>query len=122
MTWDGTDRRKSHKYGTDPVTLDDLEDALAIHSVEEKKRVQDMVSALLHAFPDGIEGHRIYHEGLMKATKSEQEFWDTAKKALITNGVNGLLSLVKVILLLAALGLTAKFALPAWASAFIIKP
>ena len=122
MTWDGTDRRKSHKHGADPVTLDDLDEAFAIHAVEEKKQMQDMVSALTYAFPDGIEGHRIYHEGLTKAAKSEQEFWDTAKKALITNGVNGLLSLVKIILLLAALGLTAKFALPAWASAFITKP
>lgn len=121
MTWDGPDRRKNHKHGSDPVTLDDLDEAFAIHALEEKTQMQDMMATVLRAFPEGVDGHRVYHEGLMKASKSEQEFWDTAKKALITNGVSGLLSLLKIILLLAALGLTAKFALPAWASQFITQ-
>ena len=68
-----------------------------------------VIAALFLAF---IKEFIIYREDKIDAAKAEKEFWDTAKKALITNGVSGIFALVKVILLLAALGLTVKFSMP----------
>lgn len=116
--------RRAKRHGTDPVTNDDLNEALAIHSEQERAYVKQIVDGVLRAFPDGVETHRAYHESLIEARKAEKEFWDTAKKAVITNGVSGLFSLIRIVLVLAALGLTAKVAFPAWAAQILtgIKP
>jgi hypothetical protein len=101
------------------VTNDDLDEALAIHSEEERRYVKGLVDELHRAFPDGVETHRAYHESLIEARKAEKEFWDTAKKAVITNGINGLMTVIKVVLILAALGLASNVTLPAWAAQLI---
>lgn len=118
MVWDGVERRKRN-HGTDVVTNDDLDEALALHSQEERKHVAEAIAEVMRAFPDGVDTHRGYHQSKIEAAKAEKEFWDTAKKAVITNGISGVFTLIKIILLLAALGLTAKFTFPAWASSVI---
>lgn len=111
MSWDGTERRKRN-HGEDAVTNDDLDEALSIHSKDERAFVEALIAKVMLAFPDGVDKHREYHESLILAAKAEKEFWDTAKKALITNGVAGLFGILKIVLLLAALGLTVKFSMP----------
>lgn len=111
MAWDGVNRRRSN-HGNEPVTNDDLDEALAVHSEQERARVEGLISGVMRAFPDGVESHRLAHAAQIAAAKAQEEFWSTAKKALITGGVSSLLTLVKIVLLLAALGLTVKFSMP----------
>lgn len=122
MTWNGTERRKRRHGGDEPVTNDDLDDALAVHSAQEREHVEGVIAGIMAAFPDGVANHRAAHESQIAAAKAEKEFWDTAKKAVITNGVSGLFALLKIVIMLAFLGLTAKFAFPAWVSAFLGVP
>jgi hypothetical protein len=92
--------------GSKPATLNDVEELFALHELRE----QEMFDKIMSAFPNrDIEGHCNYHQSKIEAAKAEKEFWDTAKKSVITNGVNGAFSLVKIILTLAALGLLAKY-------------
>lgn len=122
MTWDGTERRKRRTNSNEPVTNDDLDEALALHSEQERQYVSGLIDNVLKAFPDGVDAHRSYHHSKIEAAKAEKEFWDTAKKAVITNGVSGLFSLLKIVLTLVALGLTAKIAFPAWVSTIMGVP
>ena len=91
-----------------PVTLEEVEKLFAEH----ERRESEMHKVFISAFPAGdTEGHCAYHQSKIEAAKAEKEFWDTAKKAVITNGVNGAFSLLKIVLMLAALGLVAKYGL-----------
>lgn len=120
MTWDGTDRRK--RAGADPITVDDLDEALAIHSIQEREYMREVLAELKAAFPNGdFRKHYDYHEQRNKVAQAEKEFWDTAKKAIITTGVSGVFSLLKIIITLIALGLTAQIAFPSWLSEIITK-
>lgn len=119
MTRDGRERRKPCCNANDPLTFGDFEIALATHADQERAYMQSLVDGILIAFPDGIDAHSEYHKARTAAARAEKEFWDTAKKALITNGVSGLFGLVKIILILAALGLIAKVSMPAWAANLI---
>lgn len=107
--------------GTSPVTNDDLDEALRL----ALDPINQRLSTLFTAFPDGVENHRIYHQSKIDAARAEKEFWDTAKKAVITQGVNGVFNLVKIILILAAFGLISKFAFPdalaSLAKSFLVK-
>lgn len=95
------DRRK-----TKPVTYEEVVALFAEHEALEK----EMHDMLLTAFPNGdLSGHCDYHQSKIEAAKAEKEFWDTAKKAVITNGVTGAFSLLKILLMLAFLGLFAKY-------------
>ena len=116
----GPEHRKKRHGGDDPVTNNDLDEALTEHSEEERKYVASLIQEVLRAFPDGVETHRAYHESLIEARKAEKEFWDTAKKSVISNGIAGLFGLLKVIMLLAALGLTVKFSMPDAAAKIIL--
>lgn len=119
MTWDGQDRRK--KAGTDPITVDDLDEALEIHAAKEREHLHEVVAELRAAFPNGdFRRHHDYHEQKNKAAQAEEEFWKTAKTTLIQAGVNGVIKLVWIICVLVMLGLTVKFALPEPFSKFLI--
>jgi hypothetical protein len=110
-----TDERRHElrrKPGDQPVTNDDLYEALALHATEEREYVRSLIEGVMRAFPSGPENHRTFHQERDKAAKAEEEFWRTAKEQLIKAGVNGIVTLVKVIVLLVALGLTVKFTLP----------
>ena len=119
MTFGGTDRRK--RLGTDPITVDDLDEALEIHSVKEWAYLREVFAELKAAFPDGdFRRHHDYHEQKNKAAQAEEEFWKTAKTTLIQAGVNGIIKLVWILCLLVMLGLTVKFALPESIAKFLL--
>jgi len=115
MTWDGIERRNQHRRhnGDAPVTNDDLDEALAMHSLEERKYIDAAVGSVLMAFPKAdVKGHHDYHDRRIKAAEAEEEFWRTAKQEMIKAGVNGMLKVLWLVLCLAALGLTVKFTMP----------
>ncbi len=112
------ERRRAN--GDQPVTNDDLDEALAIHSAEERAYTKQMIDEIMRAFPSGTENHRSYHLERDKAAKAEEEFWHTAKEQLIKAGVNGAITLFKTILILIALGLTVKFTLPDAVAKFLL--
>lgn len=119
MSWDGKDRSK--KAGSDPVTNDDLGEALALHAEQERAYVRQLLEGVMRAFPNGdIQGHFNYHDQKNKAAQAEEEFWKAAKLTLIQAGVAGIIRLVWVIFLLIALGLTVKFAMPESVVKFIL--
>ena len=83
------------RYGSEPVTIDDLDEALEAYSIQEMARfkvlVDDTVKAataqILYAFPDGVENHRESHQAMIDAARAEKEFWidlrhDVAKKSI----------------------------------------
>lgn len=119
MIWDGEDRRK--RAGSETITVDDLEEALEIHSVEERAYLREVLAELKAAFPDGdFRRHHDYHEQKNKAAQAEEEFWKTAKTTLIQAGVTGVIRLVWILCLLVMLGLTVKFALPESITKFLL--
>jgi len=119
MTLGGPDRRK--RLGTDPITVDDLDEALEIHSVKEREYLREVLAELKAAFPDGdFRRHHDYHEQKNKAAQAEEEFWKTAKTTLIQAGVTGVIRLVWILCLLVMLGLTVKFALPESITKFLL--
>jgi hypothetical protein len=91
--------------GSNPATLDDVEELFALHEQREQK----MFDRLMAAFPDGPEKHAEYHQKLINAAKAEEEFWQTAKVEIIKRGVGGLLWVLSVVFGLILLGLSAKF-------------
>ena len=123
MTWDGVNRRQDHRRhdGDAPVTNNDLDEALAMHSLEERRYIDSVVKNVLKAFPnEDIVGHHSYHDRKIKAAIAEEEFWHTAKQEMVKAGVNGMLKVLWLALCLAALGLTVKFTMPdAFAKALI---
>jgi hypothetical protein len=53
-------------------------------------------------------GHYSDHYTRMQAAKAEKQFWDTAKQESVKNGVSTLITIIKVALVLAVLGLAYK--------------
>lgn len=107
----GPNRRKSH--GNDPVTLDDLDEALAAHAANERAYVNEMIASVMVAFPDGPVKHGEYHQTKINAAKDEAEFWKAAKMELTKVGVSALAGVVKTVLVLAVVGLLYKLGLGA---------
>lgn len=64
------------------------------------------------AFPDGPLKHREAHEAWMEAKKSEKEFYDGFKKAIMEKGIAGFFILLFAIIGLAVTGLMHKLGLP----------
>lgn len=95
------------RYGSAPVTIDDLDEALEMHSLKEREELSSMIDAkvaeargqLLYAFPDGVEGHRKAHEALIAAAKAEQEFWQDLKRDVAKKSIWGILHILTVLLL-----------------------
>lgn len=111
MDWNHVERR--HRSGTDPITLDDLDEALEMHAQKERAYMKTMIDSVLVAFPGGdLGGHHDYHNRKILASQAEEEFWKAAKLTLIQAGVNGFVRLVWIVLLLIALGLTVRFSMP----------
>lgn len=111
MGWNHTERR--NRPGTDPITLDDLDEALEMHAQKERAYMKSMIDSVLVAFPSGdLAGHHDYHNRKILASQAEEEFWKAAKLTLIQAGVNGFVRLVWIVILLIALGLTVRFSMP----------
>lgn len=93
--------------GSAQVTLDDLDEALEIHSHRERKELSTMIDAkvlavrdqLVYAFPDGIDGHRKAHEAMIAAAKAEQEFWQDLRKDVAKKSIWGILHILFVLTL-----------------------
>lgn len=97
-----------------------MEDEVCIAPAEAKK-IEDQLSEILveirklhNAFPrteDGetdIDGHRKYHESMIKAAEAQEEFWKELKLDIAKKGVWGLLIIVCGLVLT---GIAAKFGL-----------
>ena len=95
------------RSGTTPVTLDELDEALEIHSRNERDKLSDMIDEkveavserIMHAFPDGVDGHRRAHEAMIAAAKSEQEFWQDLRRDVAKKSIWGILHILAVLLL-----------------------
>lgn len=111
MGYEGHDRRR--RSGTDPITVADLDEALALHAAKEREYLREVIAELMAAFPAGdLRGHHDYHERKIKVAQAEEEFWKAAKLTMIQTGVAGVFRAIWIVLILALLGLTVKFAAP----------
>jgi hypothetical protein len=102
------------KHGNQPVTNDDLDEALALHAQSEReeiqKEIQKMTDAVLKAFPDGVENHRRAHEKMIKAAEAEERFWTDLKADIAKKSIWGILHILTILVLA---GISAKlFGLP----------
>lgn len=109
MSYDGPERRKRRRAdGESPVTNDDLDEALAIHSEQERQHVEGLIAGVMTAFPDGTESHRVAHEQMIAAAKAEEVFWRDLKTDVMKKSIWGIL---QVLCFLAVAGLAAKLGL-----------
>lgn len=103
-------RIRATRRGDEPVTNDDLDEALEIHAEKERAQYEALIGNVMRAFPDGdVEGHRQYHTSRIAAAKAEKEFWDSAKHKLIEQGVSGVVRVLMLIVIFALLGVSAKY-------------
>ena len=92
--------------GKAQVTIDDLDEALEIHSRNERDELSAMIDnkiadakmQLLYAFPDGVEGHRKSHEALIAAPKAEQALWQDLTRDVAKKSIWGILHILTVLL------------------------
>ena len=101
--YSGPERRKRRHHGEDPVTNDDLVEALAEHTAQERKFATELYSAIMGAFPDGTEKHRQAHERMIKAAEAEESFWRDLKADIARKSIWGILHILTV-LVIAGLG------------------
>jgi hypothetical protein len=86
-------------------------------SDEELKEISVLVrethattEKLLEAFPGGdIRAHREYHEGLIKAARAQENFWNDLKLDLAKKGLWAIILIVAGLLVV---GVSAKIGLP----------
>lgn len=97
--------RDRRRHDCDPVTNDDLEEALARHAREERAFIQEILD---QAFPDGPARHGEYHRKLITAARAEEEFWKAAKVEILKHGISGLLWTLLLIMGLALFGLAVR--------------
>ena len=101
--YNGPERRKTRHVGSDPVTNDDLDEALALHAEHDRAYVAALYAKAMEAFPDGPEQHRLAHEQMIKAALAEETFWRDLKSEIARKSVWGILHIL-TILLVAGLG------------------
>ena len=108
------------KHGNQPVTNDDLDEALALHAASERAEIQKMIDKVMEAFPDGTENHRRAHEKMIKAAEAEERFWTDLKADIAKKSIWGILH---ILVLLVVAGISAKFlGMPLIAQLFGGKP
>lgn len=79
--------------------------ALAAHEERNLERFRQ-------AFPDGdLTAHRNYHQGLVDAAEEQKHFWEDARRILLSKGIDGLLSVLKIVFILAVIGAATKLGL-----------
>lgn len=74
------------------------------------REIDDLKGAFVTG-PDGkpdFVGHHGDHAARMAAARSEKEFWEEAKKELVKGGVSWLMGAIKIVILLAIIGLGVK--------------
>lgn len=112
--YNGPERRKTRHVGNDPVTNDDMDEALAIHAENDRKYITDLYAKAMEAFPDGPEQHRLAHEQMIKAALAEETFWRDLKSEIARKSVWGILHILSILVIA---GIGAKlFGIPAIAA------
>lgn len=104
------------------ITLQDVKNvihtALLEHEIREKDNVVTMIQALKEELvPEGETfQHREYHAKKINAAKAEEDFWVSAKKKVVENGITGLFGILKVLVYLGFISLAFKIGitLPGW--------
>lgn len=104
------------------ITLQDVRSvihtALLEHEIRERANVDKMIQALKEDLvPDGEAfQHREYHAKKINAAKAEEDFWVSAKKKVVENGITGLFGILKVLVYLGFISLAFKvgITLPGW--------
>lgn len=80
-----------------------------------KRRLDDIMDILTSAFaknPDGstdFDGHRRYHESMIRAADAQEKFWIELKLEIAKKGVWGLLVVICGLIIV---GVSAKLGLP----------
>ena len=97
--YSGPERRKRRHRGEDPVTNDDLDEALAEHTAHERKFATELYSAIMGAFPGGPEEHRQTHERMIKAAEAEESFWRDLKADIARKSIWGILHILTVLVI-----------------------
>ena len=98
----------SKRPGSEPVTHDQLAEALAVQASDYGRWLKAEVDRIMHAFPDGVDAHRSAHEAMIKAAQAEEEFWRGLRSDIATKSIWGVL---QILLFLVAAGVAAKFGL-----------
>lgn len=103
----GPNRRRYNK-SIEEVEVD-LRRMFEEHERKEKAWVEKLRDDFLKAFPkQDLEGHCRAHEAQIKAKEAEEAFWQAAKSEAIKNGVAGLFAVLKIVAILAFVGLAFK--------------
>lgn len=112
--YNGPERRKTRHVGSDPVTNDDMDEALAIRAENDRKHITELYDKVMEAFPDGPEKHRLAHEQMIKAAQAEETFWRDLKSEIAKKSIWGILHILSI---LVTAGIGAKlFGIPAIAA------
>ncbi len=112
--YSGPERRKTRHVGNDPVTNDDLYEALALHAEQDRAYVAALYAKAMEAFPDGPENHRLAHEQMIKAAQAEETFWRDLKSEIAKKSIWGILHILSILVIA---GIGAKlFGIPAIAA------
>lgn len=94
-------------------TISDVEESfdrkLREHEDREKERFEALVAAIVtDAFPDGAAAHRLAHQAMIDAARSEADFWCGLKLEIAKKSIWGIL---QILLILSIAGVAAKFGL-----------
>lgn len=112
--YNGPERRKTRHVGSDPVTNDDMDEALAIRAENDRKHITELYDKFMEAFPDGPEKHRLAHEQMIKAAQAEETFWRDLKSEIAKKSIWGILHILSILVIA---GIGAKlFGIPAIAA------
>lgn len=89
---------------------EDIKQFVREELVAHEQREQDFIESILDAFPGrDVKGHHDYHASKIKAAQAEEEFWKVAKMEFTKVGVSAIAGVVKVVLVLAVVGVAYKF-------------
>jgi hypothetical protein len=92
---------------SDKYALAEIEKIISSKLLLHEAWVRKLVEG---AFPGGdIESHRKYHQDIIAATEEQKKFWQDARRILLSKGIDGLFTVLKVLLLLALAGLAARW-------------
>lgn len=98
--------RREHNRRIDTVE-ESFDRKLREHEAREQERFNIFISS---AFPDGADSHRLAHQAMIDAAKSEKEFWQGLKADIAKKSIWGIL---QILIILTVAGVAAKFGLGA---------
>lgn len=85
-------------------TLADIEDAfdrkLREHEAREIQLIEGQLAALkLDAFPEGAYAHKLAHQAMIDAARSQTEFWQTLKTEVVTKSIWGIIRILGILII-----------------------